>query len=779
MKNRRKILSFLTPFYVVFLLHHLVVTVAGDSPSPYTPTESIFIACGLSGISRNTLENRIWIGDVNSKYSPLETQKNTSRTFRLQQESPYLASRVSHSQFTYKFNVTAGQKFIRLYFYSFSYPDFDNSKDFFSVNAGSFTLLRNFSASLHASALGDEAKVFKEFCINMEEEQGLLNITFTPAPNYQDSYAVISGIEIVSMPLNLYYTAANDTGFKFVGPSDLYGIRNSNALETLYRINVGGKSISPLEDTGMYRTWIFDEDYLTDARPSAIPVNTIILLRFSKIHNYSAPDSVYRTSRTLGQNKTMNENYVFTWEFEVDSGFTYFLRLHFCEFQIEITKVGDRVFEIYIANQIAENQADIIAWSGGNGVPMYKDYAVMIGQKGNKKKQNLSIALHPAMPEWRTKYSDAILNGLEIFKVDNNGNLAGPNPDILIRPRPAAETPRSKSRKSKKILIAVVCGIVSCFVVISLLFSFWLWRRFSTFTTKSSKYRGSPLTSDFCIHFSISQIRAATNNFNDDLIIGVGGFGNVYKGFIDGRTTPVAIKRLNPASHQGTMEFQTERLQICIGAARGLQYLHTGAKHVIIHRDVKTTNILLDEKWVAKVSDFGLSKFGPDCTSQTHVSTAVKGSIGYLDPEYYRLQQLPEKSDVYSFGVVLLEVLCARPPILRTVQDRNQANLAVWGLQCYSNGTIDEIVDPFLKDKINSECLNKFAEVAVSCLNEDGSKRPCMSDVVRGLEFAFQMQEGSDPENGKLVEVELSAQTSDSKSLTRDVFSDIMRPRGR
>ncbi|KAJ4707271.1 receptor-like protein kinase FERONIA [Melia azedarach] len=379
-------------FCIFLLLHQLAFAVADDSSSPYNPAEQFFIACGLSGSTINTMDGRACIGDVNSEYSPLEQKKNASRVSTAPQEPPYSASRLSNSPFTYGFAVTAGQKFIRLHFYP-TYSDlFNKSPAIFSVKTGSFTLLSHFNASLESDALG-KAAFSKEFCISVEEEQRMLNITFFPS--YQDSYAFISGIELVSMPPSLYFTAADDSGLTFVGQGNQYNIRNSNALETLYRINVGGKFISPSDDTGMYRKWDRDVDYVTDLIPGALPVNGSIVPIFSEIRNYSAPVEVYTTARTMGTNNTINENYNLTWEFEVDSGFTYFVRLHFLEFQIEITEVGDRVFQIYIANQTAEAAADVIAWSGRNGVPIYKNYAVTIGSKGNEKKQNLSIKLHP------------------------------------------------------------------------------------------------------------------------------------------------------------------------------------------------------------------------------------------------------------------------------------------------------------------------------------------------------------------------------------------------
>ncbi|EOY03739.1 hypothetical protein QUC31_017587 [Theobroma cacao] len=460
----QKNLPILALFHFTFL-HSRTISSDDGWPKPYTPHDNISLDCGSTG-NNTDLAGRSWLADSTIYLDRSNKVSVISSSPTKGDSIPYRTARLSRSQFSYSFTVTPGPKFIRLHFYPTSYQEFNRSKASFDVHIGRYTLLRNYSAALTADDLKSE--VFsREFCINVDDQK--LNILFTPNTRMPDSYAFINGIEIVSMPNNLYYSAEDDSGFNFVNQVNPYHILKNQALETVYRLNIGGSSISPAQDTGMYRSWSEDDEYLTNGERSVLPVNLRVNPSFSVIPNYSSPVSVYRTARTMGTNKTVNENYRLTWEFRVDSGFTYFVRLHFCEFQVEITEPGDRVFQIYIDNIVAEPQADVISWAGGRGVPVYRDYAVMIGRAGTEKKRNLSIALHPA-PAWRTKYSDAILNGVEIFKLSNDGNLAGPNPDrIPIRPPDNSLSPTTMPQNKRTTIFPIVIGVFSGYAALSLL----------------------------------------------------------------------------------------------------------------------------------------------------------------------------------------------------------------------------------------------------------------------------------------------------------------------
>ncbi|OMP11307.1 hypothetical protein COLO4_03898 [Corchorus olitorius] len=307
--------------------------------------------------------------------------------------------------------------------------------------------------------------------------------------------------------------------------------------------------------------------------------------------------------------------------------------------------------------------------------------------------------------------------------------------------------------------------------------------------------------------FSLAEIRAATNNFDQDLIIGEGGFGCVYKGVIDdgiGNLTNIAVKRMKPNSDsgQGCKEFQTEvlflcqlrhqnlvsligfccdkgeiilvyeyvrngtlrdhlygagghdplpwkqRLEICISAARGLHHLHNGLKkYGVIHRDIKSSNFLLDQHWVCKISDFGLSKIRSLDKKKAleRIDSLVKGTWGYLDPEYARGQGLTEKSDVYSFGIVLFEVLCARKALDLKLNE-GQVNLAHWARSCATKGTIHEIVDPYLRGGIAPECFKIFVGIALSCISDLRNNRPDIGEVEATLELALELQIEADSE---------------------------------
>ncbi|XP_076918245.1 wall-associated receptor kinase-like 1 [Bidens hawaiensis] len=189
----------------------------------------------------------------------------------------------------------------------------------------------------------------------------------------------------------------------------------------------------------------------------------------------------------------------------------------------------------------------------------------------------------------------------------------------------------------------------------------------------------------------------------------------------------------------GTYLSWCQRLKICIGAAHGLDYLHTGTgiEFGIIHRDVKGSNILLDDNWASKVSDFGLSTVSPKNQPSTYVSTLVKGTFGYIDPNYFATGKLTRKSDVYAFGVVLLEVLCRK----RAVDDSLDCGIATWAQDSIKAGRLKGIVDTNIRREISTKCLKQFAQIAERCLENNPKSRPNMAEVVLSLEYVLNLQE--------------------------------------
>uniref|UniRef100_A0A804I445 Protein kinase domain-containing protein n=1 Tax=Musa acuminata subsp. malaccensis TaxID=214687 RepID=A0A804I445_MUSAM len=194
-----------------------------------------------------------------------------------------------------------------------------------------------------------------------------------------------------------------------------------------------------------------------------------------------------------------------------------------------------------------------------------------------------------------------------------------------------------------------------------------------------------------------------------------------------------------------------QRLRIAIETASGLEYLHKGCRPPVIHRDVKTSNILLDHNLEAKIADFGLSKtFQTD--ANTHVSTdVVVGTPGYVDPEYHNTYQLNEKSDVYSFGVVLLELVTGLPPVLRYPES---GHIVQWVRQRLTKADISEVVDSRLEGQYDINSIVKVIDIAMSCINTDGSKRPTMSEVVMQLKESLQVEASQERgnSNGNFVE---------------------------
>ncbi|XP_015162295.1 putative leucine-rich repeat receptor-like protein kinase At2g19210 [Solanum tuberosum] len=340
--------------------------------------------------------------------------------------------------------------------------------------------------------------------------------------------------------------------------------------------------------------------------------------------------------------------------------------------------------------------------------------------------------------------------------------------------------PKGSNNLSPGALAAIVASVVVLGILALLLLLWFIIRRKKN---KKGKITGTERTvqsPNIALElknrqFTYSQVLHMTNNFQR--VLGKGGFGTVYLGSVDNRD--VAVKMLSPSSVQGFKEFRAEasllmsihhknlisivgycvegthigiiyeymanrsldmqlsdrnpnaltweeRLHIALDAAQGLEYLHHGCQPPIIHRDIKSSNILLDDKFQAKLADFGLSRTLPTGEG-SHVTTIIAGSPGYLDPDYYRTNKLTEKSDVYSFGVVLLEIITGRH--LLGKHDKIYVITWVNGM-INDNGDVSKIIDPRLGGEVDVNSAKRIVALAMACVSLEPTNRPAISVVV-------------------------------------------------
>ncbi|XP_062095686.1 probable leucine-rich repeat receptor-like serine/threonine-protein kinase At3g14840 isoform X2 [Humulus lupulus] len=440
----------------------------------------------------------------------------------------------------------------------------------------------------------------------------------------------------------------------------------------------------------------------------------------------------------------------------------YTVKLHFAEIvfrdNISFYSLGRRIFDVYVQGKLELKDFNIEKEAKGVDKEIIKVFkAVVVSHK------TLEIRL-----QWTGKGTR------NIPKRGSYGSLIS-----AISINSDFEPPRTN--KTKKFIII---GLVSFFCLLCIAYLCILWWKayFGSKESKDEVLRGLDIRTGF---FTFRQIKAATNNFDATNKIGEGGFGSVYKGvLLDG--TIITVKQLSSKSNQGNREFINEigmisalqhsnlvklhgcciegkqlllvyeymennslahslfgseevevkldwntRQRICIGIARGLAFLHEESALKIVHRDIKATNILLDRDLTPKISDFGLAKLNEE--DNTHISTRVAGTIGYMAPEYALWGYLTDKADVYSFGVLTMEIVAGKNN-MKYRPNENFVCLLDWALFLQQKGDVMELVDPKLGSKFTKEEAKRMIKVALLCTNPSPSLRPTMSTVVSMLE---------------------------------------------
>ncbi|XP_059443383.1 probable LRR receptor-like serine/threonine-protein kinase At1g53430 isoform X3 [Corylus avellana] len=449
----------------------------------------------------------------------------------------------------------------------------------------------------------------------------------------------------------------------------------------------------------------------------------------------------------------------------LQKGRSYRVKLYFAEIMYSddqtFSSLGKRIFDISIQGNLVEKDFNIMEAAGGVGIGIHREYDVLVNGS------TLEIHLY-----WAGKGTNAI----------PRRGVYGPLISAI------AVTPNFDPGKG--LPAGAIAGIVlaSCMLLVLMLVVLRMKGYLGGKDLEDKELRGLDLQTGY---FTLRQIKAATSNFDPANKIGEGGFGPVYKGVLSDGVV-IAVKQLSAKSKQGNREFVNEigmisalqhpnlvrlfgcciegnqlllvyeymennslaraifgreenqlhldwttRKKICLGIAKGLAYLHEESRLKIVHRDIKATNVLLDKDLNAKISDFGLAKL--DEEENTHISTRIAGTVGYMAPEYAMRGYLTDKADVYSFGVVALELVSGKSNTNYRPKEEF-VYLLDWAYVLEEQGNLLELVDPKLGSSYSSEEALRMLNLALLCTNPSPTLRPSMSSVVSMIEGKIAVQ---------------------------------------
>ncbi|XP_013597278.1 PREDICTED: probable LRR receptor-like serine/threonine-protein kinase At1g29720 isoform X2 [Brassica oleracea var. oleracea] len=455
----------------------------------------------------------------------------------------------------------------------------------------------------------------------------------------------------------------------------------------------------------------------------------------------------------------------------------YNVKLHFMEIQFSneepYSRLGRRIFDIYLQGELFKRDFNIKEEANGTRKPILKEANV------NVANHLLEIRLY-----WAGKGTTLIPQRWNYGPIISAISLCHSS----LGPGCGAE---KTIHRTNYLLIFGITGALLAVMLLAL----GLYAQKRCRGDKNTRERDLRAQGLQTVCFTWRQLQAATNNFDEAKKLGEGGFGSVFKGELSDGTI-IAVKQLSAKSCQGNREFVNEigmisglnhpnlvklygccveknqlllvyeymennslalalngesapnldwavRQRICVGIARGLEFLHEGSMIRMVHRDIKTTNVLLDADLNAKISDFGLARLHEE--EHTHISTKIAGTIGYMAPEYALYGELTEKADVFSFGVVAMEIVSGKS----NTKQKGSADhvwLIKWARKLQQTGDIMDIIDPVLEGDFNRKEAERMIKVSLVCTNSSPLLRPTMSEVVQMLEGEIEItQVLSDP----------------------------------